>query len=232
MSCNAQRREREKTRESRPKAVAYRIALAAFAILTIGLRGVGQWLTDEDPPSNVDVIVVLSGGLPYRAEEAARMYRMGYSPEVWVTRPDVPIDIAQSLTGPYSAEEEYTRRSLIEEGMSTASIEILPAAVVNTEEELDEVAREMRRAGKRTVMIVTSPQHTRRTRALWKMLAEDDLIAVVHAAHGDPFDAGHWWRHSYDASSVLHELLGLTNAWMGLPARPRSHLLVAFRRSR
>ncbi len=121
---------------------------------------------------------------------------------------------------------------MIEEGVSTASIEILPATVVNTEEELEEVAREMRRAGKKTVMIVTSPQHTRRTRTLWKMLAKDDLIAVVRAARGDPFDAGHWWRHSDDASSVLHELLGLLNAWMGLPARPRSPLLIAFRRSR
>ena len=225
-------KEPRELRSSKWKAVASGIALAVCVTLLLGVRDLGKWLTDEDPPSPVDVVVVLSGGAPYRAEEAARMYGMRYAPEVWVTRPEAPIDVSDTLAGQNPAEEGYTRRTLIEEGVSTASIEILPATVINTEEELDEVATEMRRARKKTVMIVTSPQHTRRTRTLWKMLAKDDLIAVVRAARGDPFDAGHWWRHSHDASSVLHELLGLLNAWMGLPARPRSRLLIAFRRSR
>ncbi len=83
-------KEAKELRNSRRKAVASGIVLAVFAILAIGLRGVGRWLTDEDSPSHVDVIVVLSGGAPYRAEEAARMYCMGYAPEVWVTRPEAP----------------------------------------------------------------------------------------------------------------------------------------------
>jgi hypothetical protein len=40
-----------------------------LAVVMAG-RGAGRWLGREDTLSSADVIVVLSGGMPYRAEEA------------------------------------------------------------------------------------------------------------------------------------------------------------------
>jgi hypothetical protein len=38
----------------------------------VGFRHAGRWLTVEDSLSKADIIFVLSGGLPYRAQEAGK----------------------------------------------------------------------------------------------------------------------------------------------------------------
>ena len=79
----------------------------------------------------------------------------------------------------------------------------------------------MRGRGKQTVIIVTSPEHTRRVKALWHSIAPSEMKAMVRAAPTDPFDADHWWRNTRDSLSVERELLGMLNVWFGLPVRPR-----------
>ena len=93
---------------------------------------------------------------------------------------------------------------------------------MNTEEELQEAAREMRRAGKSSVILVTSPQHTRRVWTLWRAAGGKRSQGNVHAAHEDPFDPDHWWRNTRDVFSVVRETLGLVNAWAGLPVPPHA----------
>ncbi|MGA2645263.1 MAG: YdcF family protein [Candidatus Sulfotelmatobacter sp.] len=187
-----------------------------------GFRNLGRWLIREDPLSSADVIFVLSGAMPPRAEEAAKVFHRGYAPEVWVSRPENPASQLEALGIRYVGEEEYNREILVHEGIPDAVVHILPDSILNTEQEVREVAREMRRTGKRSVIIVTSPPHTRRVRALWKKLVGGNLTLVVHAAYEDPFDADHWWRNTRDVFSVARETLGLMNVWASLPVRPRS----------
>jgi hypothetical protein len=56
-----------------------RAGIYSLAILTllavvgvVVFRNVGRWLVRQDALGKADVIVVLSGGLPFRAEAAAR----------------------------------------------------------------------------------------------------------------------------------------------------------------
>jgi len=42
----------------------------------------------------------------------------------------------------------------------------------------------------------------------------------VRAAATDSFSPEHWWRATGDALEVLREVLGLLNAWAGLPLHP------------
>lgn len=189
----------------------------------VAFRHAGHWLMRDDPLSRADVILVLSGGLPYRAEEAAKVFGMGYAPEVWVSRPDGPVSELERLGVRFVGEEQYNREILIHEGVPETAIHTLPDTVINTEQEIKEAAQEMRRAGKSRIIIVTSPQHTRRVKALWRKLAGDSLTMMIHPAHDDPFDADHWWRNTRDILSVVRETLGLLNAWAGLPVPPHSN---------
>jgi uncharacterized SAM-binding protein YcdF (DUF218 family) len=201
-----------------------RIVLLLLLVLAAGataaFRRAGHWLIREDPIASLGAIVVLSGGMPYRAEGAAQIFRMGYAPEVWVSRPESPASELRELGVSFKGEEEYNREVLIHEGVPETVVRILPGTIVDTEEEIEEVTRQMREEGKGSVIIVTSPQHTRRVRALWKKLAGKNQRLMVRAAPGDPFDADHWWRNTRDALSVVREYLGLLNVWMGLPVRP------------
>jgi uncharacterized SAM-binding protein YcdF (DUF218 family) len=198
------------------------VVLLTFAIGAIVFRHAGNWLVREDPLGKADVIVVLSGGMPYRANGAANIYKSGYAPEVWVSRPEGPQQDLAPLGIHYVGEEEYNRDILIRQGVPDSAIEILPDIIINTQQEVNEISRDMRRTGKRAAIVVTSPEHTRRVKALWAKLAGDDLRLIVRAAPGDPFDPNHWWGDTRDALAVVREFLGLLNLWAGLPVRPHA----------
>ncbi len=201
-------------------------AVSVFAFLCamafVAFRGAGRWLVREDPLARADEIVVLSGSMPARAEEAGKIFRMGYAGEVWVSQPTSPREELESQGIHYQGEEDYNRALLLREGVPEADVHIFPQAIVNTEDEIKEISGQMRRDGKTSAIIVTSPQHTRRVRALWNKLAEQNQRLIVHAARQDPFDADHWWHDTHDTFSVVREILGLLNAWLGLPVQPQS----------
>jgi uncharacterized SAM-binding protein YcdF (DUF218 family) len=198
------------------------IALLVFAIGAIAFRDAGYWLVREDPLQKGDVIVVLSGGLPYRAKGAASIFKFGYAPEVWVSRPQGPNQDLAALGIHFVGEEEYNREVLIRQGVPESAIEILPDIIVNTQQEVSEISREMRRTGKHRAIIVTSPEHTRRVKTLWAKLVGDDPRLIVRSAPGDPFDPNRWWENTRDALAVVREFLGLLNLWAGLPVKPHA----------
>jgi uncharacterized SAM-binding protein YcdF (DUF218 family) len=179
------------------------LALLIVIATVVAFRGAGRWLTGQDPLAKADLIFVLSGSMPCRAEEAARVFAQGYAPEVWLIRPDSPADELQRLGIHFVGEEEYNRDILIRKGVPDAAIHVLQDTVVNTEEEVGEAGREMQRAGKHRVILVTSPQHTRRVKVLWRKLTGDNPKAIVRAAQEDPMDVDHWWWNTRDIVSVV-----------------------------
>ncbi len=210
-------------RKHKLRTISALIFLVVLAAAVFAWRGVGRWLVREDPLTHADALVVLSGGLPYRAEAAAHYFESGYAGEVWLTRPEGPSDQLKELDIQYVGEEDYNRQILNHLHVPESDVRILPDTIKDTEQEVEGITRELRKAGKSRVIIVTSPEHTRRVRALWRHLAGEDLKAIVRAAPDDPFDADHWWRNTRDALSVVRELLGLMNVWAGLPVRPHGH---------
>ena len=196
------------------------ITLLAFVAGTIAFRDAGYWLVREDPLAKADVVVVLSGGMPYRANGAANIFKSGYAPEVWVTRPEGPQQELAALGIHFVGDEEYSREILIRQGVPAGAIAILPDIIVNTQDEVSEISQTMRGKGMHTAIIVTSPEHTRRVKALWVKLVGDDPRLVVRAASEDPFNPDHWWGNTRDALALVREYLGLLNAWAGLPVQP------------
>jgi uncharacterized SAM-binding protein YcdF (DUF218 family) len=211
------------TQLRRNSAVVLLIFVLVVVAALAGFRHAGRWLVREDPLARADVIFVLSGGLPYRAEEAAKVFAMGYAPEVWVGRPERPGGELEQHGVHFIGEEQYNCEILVHDGVPETAIRILPEFVVDTEREVEEAAGEMRRTGKTKIIIVTSPEHTRRVKALWEKLVGDNPVALVHGAHNDPFDPSHWWRDTRDIFSVVRETLGLVNVWAGLPVGPKNN---------
>jgi uncharacterized SAM-binding protein YcdF (DUF218 family) len=181
---------------------------------------VGRWLVVEDPLVKVRAIAVLSGRMPLRAIEAAKLYREGYAPEIWLTRSAEPAATLAKMGIPFSGEDYYNARILIHEGVPQEAIRILEPPIINTADETSVIASALEREKDRSVILVTTKAHTRRTGLLWKRLAQGRGHAIVRAASGDLFDPPHWWRTTGDALDVVREVLGLLNAWTGLPLRP------------
>jgi uncharacterized SAM-binding protein YcdF (DUF218 family) len=205
-----------------------RILFAACAgilfLLVVVFFGVGRWLVVEDPLVNAQAIVILSGAMPVRAIEAAKIYRQGYAPEIWLTHSAEPGETLEEMNIPFSGEDYYNRIVLIHEGVPPEAIHILEPPIVNTADEIKVTAAALSRANapgiNETVILVTTKAHTRRVHLLWSRLAPGQGRAIVRAASGDPFDPRHWWRTTRDALDVVREVLGLLNAWAGLPLHP------------
>lgn len=183
---------------------------------------VGRWLVVEDPLQKASAIAVLSGRMPGRALEAARVYKQGYAPHIWLTHFTEPKATLEKLSVPFVGEDVYNKQILMHEGVPEGAIQVLEPPIVNTADEMKTIGEAMRKENQHSVIIVTSPVHTRRVRALWKRLAAQDGTAIVHGVSDDSFDPGHWWRTTSDALDVVREVLGLMNAWAGLPFRPAS----------
>jgi uncharacterized SAM-binding protein YcdF (DUF218 family) len=211
-----------------PKARKRHIATAALLTVIIGLAastliiflGVGRWLTVEDPLDKAQAIAVLSGRMPMRAKEAARLYNAGYAPQVWLTRAVEPTASLQEMHIAYIGEDFFNSQVLMHEGVPSNAIHVLGQPINNTADEIAAIGGELEREQGGTVIIVTTKVHTRRVRTLWKELSSGRGRAIVRAAQTDTFAPGHWWRSTSDSLDVVREILGLLNAWAGLPLHP------------
>lgn len=207
---------------SRARIVVLFIAVGCAIAAVVIFLGVGHWLLAEDPLplQKAEAIVVLSGGMPLRAMEAARLYREGYAAEVWLTHSTEPGESLRTMGILYFGEEFYDRQILLHGGVPADAIHNLNPPIENTADEILTISAALRQEKDGTVIIVTTKAHTRRVRLLWQKLSENQGRAIVRAARDDDFDAGHWWRSSNDALDVVREVLGILNAWAGLPLRP------------
>jgi uncharacterized SAM-binding protein YcdF (DUF218 family) len=193
--------------------------LILFASLFVFFN-IGRWLVAEDPLQKAAAIAVLSGRIPSRALEAARLYREGYAPQVWLTHTTEPGASLEALSVPFTGEESYERLILMRKGVPESAIRVLDPSIVNTADEMLTIGQALGKEKQRTVIIVTSKVHTRRVKALWKHLSSEEGEAIVRGVSDDGFDPAHWWGNTTDALDVVREALGLLNAWAGLPVQP------------
>lgn len=201
---------------------------ALFAVVTCGILAlaftafldVGRWLVLEDPVAEARAIAVLSGKMPLRAIEAAKLYREGYAPQVWLTRSSEPGLTLKAMGIPFDGEEVYNTRVLLHEGVPAKAIHVLDPPIFNTADEIKAIAAALDQERDCSVLLVTTKVHSRRVRLLWQKLAPNQCRAIVRAASDDPFDPRHWWRSTSDALDVVREVLGMLNAWAGFPLAP------------
>jgi uncharacterized SAM-binding protein YcdF (DUF218 family) len=195
-------------------------ATTGFAIFF----GLGKWLIREDTLEPAAAIAVLSGNIPTRALEAAALYREGYAKEIWLTHPDVHADALKELGINYPSEADFNIRVLRRAGVPVKAIRVLDTPIVNTDEELDVISAALKAKGADKVIIVTNKSHTRRVHILWTKYFAARGQAVVHGLPDDEFVAARWWRDPSSMTQVSHEVLGIMNAWAGLPVQRTPHL--------
>ena len=199
------------------------VLLSSGLVVVLGLAHLGSWLVVSDTLSPAAAILVLSGEVPFRAMEAAQLYRDGWATEIWLTASVDPVRdlVMKQLELEVVTDAERNRRVLLRLGVPEHAIAVLEEGARNTEDELQVASRELARRETHRLIIVTSPVHTRRTRAIWRAVATTSQAAMLRPARHDPFSADNWWGNTTDIASVAHEILGMLNVWAGLEVEPR-----------
>ena len=118
-------------------------------------------------------------------------------------------------------EQDYDRQVLEKLGVPKQAIRILEPATTNTLSEIRLIATELRRQGGDKAILVTSPVHTRRSKAIWHIVVGDHPQVILRFDSSEPADPEHWWRTTQDIQDVGHEILGLIDAHLGFVAKSR-----------
>ena len=190
------------------------IVLAALA-LALGvwhaplLRAMGTWLRVEDRLERADAIVVLAGGTPRREATAAALWKEGWAPHIIVSRPLERPDLRDLIDlgiRRFDLQGE-ARKALEAYGVPPDQIIAIPDVSRTTEPELALVREAAQAHGFRRLILVSSPEHTRRVKIVWSRQAPGGPEAIVVPAR-EPFPFENWWRNRRAAESVLHEYLG------------------------
>jgi uncharacterized SAM-binding protein YcdF (DUF218 family) len=174
-----------------------------------------------DPLQHANAVVVLGGQVPFRAMEAAEIYRGGWAPEVWLTQGGVyEEDVALAKLGIATmAEYQYSRLVLERVGVPPSAIRVLDGHNFSTADEVRTISRQLHASGGGRVIVVTSKFHSRRVRATWRRIVGGSPDVVVRYTNEDPFKPDNWWRNTRDGMSVARELFGLLNLWTGFPVQ-------------
>src|SRR5713101_2377989 len=155
---------------SRPRFRNWRVfsvvGASGLVIALVMFFGVGRWLVVEDPLVKATAIVVLSGAMPLRAVEAAKLYGEGYAPEIWLTHSTEPGETLEEMGIPFSGEDHYNVLVLIHEGVPPEAIHVLEPPIVNTVDEIKVIAPALARERGGAVLFVTTKAHMRRVHRL------------------------------------------------------------------
>jgi uncharacterized SAM-binding protein YcdF (DUF218 family) len=197
------------------------IAVMTLVFVAVLVAEAGAWLMVEDPLRPAAVVAVFGGGAPFRAMEAARIYKEGAAREVWLTEGGWFLEDVElgKLGINRTPEHTYSWGVLTRMGVPDVAIRVLPERNNNTAQEVQSIAEELDRAGFDGVILVTSSYHTRRVKTLWRKLVGDKHPAIVRYTPDDPFQPHRWWRDAGDSMHVAREWFGLINVWAGFPVK-------------
>src|SRR4029453_11120001 len=189
------------------------VGLAAHRPL---LRATGRVLVVEASDGRADAIVVVAGSTPTREALASALFREGRAPVVVVSRSTMPVRVQQLVDlgiRPLDFQGESVA-ALEKYGVPRAAIIRLSEPVEITELELQAVAAEARSRGWHRVLLVTTPNHSRRGPLGWYREA-GAAIGGGHVKIDDECSADRaWWTRRRCSEAVLHEYLGLVAMYL------------------
>ncbi len=199
-------------------AVFLLLAVAGWALHEPVLRAVAHALVVEDALADSDALVVVAGDAPFREQAVADLFKQGWAPRVIVSRPVNPASVAALVelgVRPLDVQGE-SHAALLRFGIPAAAIVTLERTAQITEVELGLVRQEARARGWRRLILVSSPDHTRRVKTIWYRRGGDGIQAIVRASPYGRFPRDGWWRERRMAERVLHEYLGLAALYLGV----------------
>jgi uncharacterized SAM-binding protein YcdF (DUF218 family) len=194
--------------------VAVVLALAALTFLA---PAAGRFLVIADPlPPSADAIVILAGSVRDRSLEAARLYQRGIAPRVVVTREMLPPGetVLRAAGVELPESDGLTRSALMGLGVPPRAIVTLRRRAQSTASEARTIARWACARGLRSLVVVTSPSHTRRARLVLARALGPGVELTVRPAPTNAFAGARWFRVRRDAKEVLSEWQKLVHHWL------------------
>lgn len=206
---------------NRAKLSPCNVARLAAKLLILGVVlwlmawALAQLLIVSEPLVQADAIAVMAGSTTYqeRARRAAELYAAGRAPKIILTNDNERSgwSVEEQRNIPY---QELADRMLRRLGVPGEAIERLPDPVSGTYDEAIVLREYAAARGFRSLLVVTSAYHSRRT--LWMMRQAFDKSSISIGV--EPVPPGQqtpppvtWWLHSKGWELVPGEYIKMIN---------------------
>jgi uncharacterized SAM-binding protein YcdF (DUF218 family) len=189
-------------------------ALVLLALLAVAFRipiltGLGSYLVVEGELEPADILFVLNGGPDTRPFRAAELYRQGLAPRIVIprceNRPVVELGLVRN-------ETEISVDVMKALGVPAGDIVTLQVegGVTSTFDEAVLLREYVRANEVRSVIVVTSAFHTRRSRWIFERELDGLPVTFEMAAAPHPgFDQTNWWQNEDGLIMLNNEYLKL-----------------------
>lgn len=183
--------------------------LAAIVLAALAFPRAGRFLIVDDPIRPADALVVLAGARVDRWLEAVDLYREGKGKNILLSPGYLePAEVRLRANGiDYPAATDLIRDAMVQMGIPATAITSIPEGMDNTAHEALFAARIARERGWKSVVVVTSPYHTRRSLfAFQRELRGTGIDVQVRGTRYDDIDPDRWWKRRHDFRFVSWEL--------------------------
>ncbi len=183
------------------------IAAFAYSQAETPLRWLGHYLVLSEAPEKSDVIFVLAGDFQgQRVRKGCELAQQGFAPKVWVSGPD----------GVYGhTEADLAVAFAIRHGCPAHLLEAFYSRANSTLDETKLVRERAAAAGYRSLLVVTSNFHTRRSARLFRREIPGMRIRVVGAPDAG-FDPDSWWKSRPMRKTFAFEWIKTVTSWVGI----------------
>jgi uncharacterized SAM-binding protein YcdF (DUF218 family) len=212
--------DREPIEPSGPGKAMGVLRLVVFAVAVIWvlagvyrdpmLAAVGRFLIVSHPIERADMVVCLGGGAVERGLEAAELVKEGYVPRVFICREEAPdaLQVLRARGGWYPETWELTRDMLESLGLSADILVIPDVPAASTAQEAEQLRSYAASEGFNSLIVVTSPQHTRRAWIAFRHMFEDTGVSVsMRPTRFSGFEPEGWWKRRKYVRDVILEYM-------------------------
>lgn len=185
------------------------VLILVLGLVYLGLRGAGAFLITGDPLKKVDAVVVLGGGDEARVDQAVRLVLDEYGKWLIITEPGE----VKPGQGPGS---RAVQSLAVEEGLSPFAILITPEISTSTYEEARAVLALMEEKGFQSVLVVTDPYHTQRTRLIFRAVFDETGRSVrVYPVQNHWYRSNTWFLSADGWGHTVREFIKLVGYLLG-----------------
>lgn len=170
-------------------------SMAATRLPTPLLRAAGEALVVHEALAPSDVVVISTGADGAGVLEAADLVHDGVASRVAVfADPPDPVVDREFLRRGVPYEDAAARQVRQLRSLGVDGVEQIPRAVAGTEDEAAVLPEWCRRNGLRSVIVVTTADHSRRVgRLLRRSMEGQPTRVIVRPARYSQFDPDGWW---------------------------------------
>lgn len=165
------------------------------------LEGAAQWLIVQDKLAKADAMIVLAGdNNGERVSQAVELYRQGYAPKLLLSGGPLAWQLSSA---------EWMKKQALTMGVPESAI-IMEGQSRSTLENAEFTLPIVKEQRWESIILITSPTHTRRADRVFKKLFDQAHIDVITCpVQKSEFNPKDWWRRHEDTQAVISEYVSL-----------------------